>query len=335
MHRHIQTGISFALPILVVGGVCRGILSWEWVEQCTALFRIAALCEWLAPVVFAAYTGYSTGARPALIPALVAGVYSQTLCLGISGALIGALVSGVCVRALRELPFPREIRNIKTLLLLPVMTSLASVGMLHLLREPLLWLRRGFHMAANRLPLPVMCIVGAVMAGTISLGMGGEKGNICSLLANLCLMDGCVWPMAAKMAGCIVPGLVIAACRFGTGGSDGRQGLSLLVLKSVCQITEGAFPYLKQEPPGAVGACAVGAGLAGSLVVLWGVQCPAPHGGIFLLPFMVRPMRFLLALLLGALAGGALLLAVRRRKRTPPCPGSDPQKELPIEWVNF
>ena len=330
LFRCLQTGISFTLPLLVAGGICRGALPWCEGSIYELLLNLADICTWLAPVIFSVYTSYSIGDRPALIPAFVVGTVSQMLSLGITGALVGALLSGTCVWVLRDIPFPREMRNIKTLLVIPIAATLLPAAVIKAVVEWLLPLNGLIHWFLDR-PVPLLaCIAGALIAGVISLDMGGEKGNYSSLLVNLCLLDGCIWPTAAKIAGCIVPGMILALYFFvrRRGHGAGR-----LLLQACCQITEGVLSCSAQRPRGLTKACVWGAGMAGCLVVWGDVQCPVPHGGLFLLPFMSHPANFLLAIVAGCLFGVLLLLYFERH-------GHTAQEELlpeniTIEWENF
>lgn len=45
----------------------------------------------------------------------------------------------------------------------------------------------------------------------------------------------------------------------------------------------------------------IGSGTAGFLSMLLGCTLPAPHGGLFVLPVMGHPMRYLAAILVGSL----------------------------------
>lgn len=146
------------------------------------------------------------------------------LSLGITGALVGALLSGTCVWVLRDIPFPREMRNIKTLLVIPIAATLLPAAVIKAVAEWLLPLNGLIHWFLDR-PVPLLaCIAGALIAGVISLDMGGEKGNYSSLLVNLCLLDGCIWPTAAKIAGCIVPGMILALYFFVRRRGHGAAG---------------------------------------------------------------------------------------------------------------
>ena len=70
-------------------------------------------------------------------------------------------------------------------------------------------------------------------------------------------------------------------------------------------VTEGALPFALRDPLRVGPSCIAGSALAGFLAIFLGCKCPAPHGGLFLLPVMGNPLGFL-----GALLGGSLLAAL-------------------------
>ena len=72
-------------------------------------------------------------------------------------------------------------------------------------------------------------------------------------------------------------------------------------------VTEGALPFALRDPLRVSLACIAGSALAGFITILLGCGCPAPHGGLFLLPVMENPLGFLIALAVGTLTTALLL----------------------------
>ena len=54
-----------------------------------------------------------------------------------------------------------------------------------------------------------------------------------------------------------------------------------------------------------------GSALAGALSMAFGCCCPAPHGGIFIIGIITRPLLFLLALLAGSVLSAVLMCALK------------------------
>lgn len=331
LRRKVQTGISYTLPVLIVGGVCGRAALWCEEPLREMLLQAARICEWLVPAIFSAYTAYALAGRPAIAPGILAGWFAQQWGEGVLGALVGALLCAAVVKGLWYLPFPHDTGNIKSLLVLPCVATGGPMLALWILAPPV----KGFLHAVGEgwgnapQALPIIC--GSVIAGALSLDMGGDKGNWSSLIANLLLMQGVLWPTAAKIAGSIVPVLILALHQFITK----RPGAFRLLVQGSCQITEGVLPYLHHGPQGLIPACMAGSAVAGALAVGGGVQCAVPHGGLFLLLFMEQPFCFLAALTAGSALGAVLLFAFQKLPLLACATTKKEKEKLPVEWVNF
>jgi PTS system fructose-specific IIC component len=58
----------------------------------------------------------------------------------------------------------------------------------------------------------------------------------------------------------------------------------------------------------------VGSAVAGALTAVFGITCPAPHGGIFTFIVCNKPLLYIVALVVGSIAG-ALMLALLKKNR--------------------
>ena len=159
--------------------------------------------------------------------------------------------------------------------------------------------------------LVLATILGALMA----TDYGGPINKAAYVTGTLALVSGQYDIMAAVMAGGMIPPLGVAlACllfptRFTT---DERRSVPQNLVMGASFVTEGALPFALRDPLRVAPSCMAGRGLAGFLAVLLGCGCPAPHGGLFLLPVMGNPLGFLVALLCGSLLT-ALLLGVLKK----------------------
>lgn len=72
-------------------------------------------------------------------------------------------------------------------------------------------------------------------------------------------------------------------------------------------MTEGALPFALRDPLRVSLACIAGSALAGFITILLGCGCPAPHGGLFLLPGHGKPAGLSVALAVGTLTTALLL----------------------------
>ena len=77
-------------------------------------------------------------------------------------------------------------------------------------------------------------------------------------------------------------------------------------------ITEGAIPFAASDPLRIIPPCVAGSAVAGALSMLFGCGSRAPHGGIFVIGIIDRPLFFLGALAAGALVGVAGIVLLKK-----------------------
>ena len=112
------------------------------------------------------------------------------------------------------------------------------------------------------------------------------------------------WTVLPKM----LPAIALACLLFPTRfTSTERCSAPQTLLMGATFVTEGALPFALRDPLRVSLACIAGSALAGFITILLGCGCPAPHGGLFLLPVMENPPGFLIALAVGTLTTALLL----------------------------
>ena len=79
----------------------------------------------------------------------------------------------------------------------------------------------------------------------------------------------------------------------------------------LCMITEGVIPIAARDPIRVIACTTVGCAIAGALSLTWGVGSSIPSGGVFIIPFVNKPLYFVIALLVGSFVTGILLTIVK------------------------
>jgi PTS system fructose-specific IIC component len=334
------------LPMLIIGGVFQGIAGLISEKNsgfglALVILQISNLAFSFAIPIAAAYTAFSVADRPALIPAFVVGYFACHIGTGFLGAIIGALIIGLTIKLIRQIQILKEFKSIKTMLVLPLISTAAASAILYfILRIPLESLRNILILTLNGLDPILRFLLGAILSGIIAIDMGGKKGNMVAIFANASLAEGVPGPTSAKIIAAMVPPLILVIAnlldpKVKKDQLEYKNIRSLLFTGVACQITESVLPYAMQNPRKMITSCIAGSALAGGLVMYWNVLSPAPHGGLFLLPIINYPGYFLLALLVGSCSGALLLLFLRRfiKEKQP----SDKKQELNDKdiWMNF
>lgn len=151
-------------------------------------------------------------------------------------------------------------------------------------------------------------LLGALLGGMMATDYGGPINKAAYVSGTLALVTLQYDLMAAVMAGGMVPplGLALACMLFPTRfTASERRSVPQTAIMGLSFVTEGALPFALRDPLRVGPSCIAGSALAGFLAIFLGCGCPAPHGGLFLLPVMGNPLGFL-----GALLGGSLLAAL-------------------------
>ena len=323
-----MSGISHMLPFVVAGGVMlalslllqhlfgRSDITTMMTNVGNAAFRM------MYPVL-AAFIAYSIADRPGFMPGLMGGYLAQLgtttaprlgwISSGFWGAIVAGFAAGLAVRLLNYLfrRIPQELDHIKTGLLVPLL-SLLFVGalMVMAINPPLGRFNAWLSIQLDGMQGGSRLVLGTLLGGMMATDYGGPINKAAYVSGTLALVDQQYDLMAAVMAGGMIPplGIGLACLLFPTRfTSTERCSAPQTLLMGATFVTEGALPFALRDPLRVSLACIAGSALAGFITILLGCGCPAPHGGLFLLPVMENPLGFLIALAVGTLTTALLL----------------------------
>src|SRR5699024_7506255 len=82
----------------------------------------------IVPII-AAYISYSIADKPGLAPAFICGMVANTLHTGFLGGMLVGVLTGYLVQWMKKIPIPAGIMALKTIIIIPVFSSLI-IGML-------------------------------------------------------------------------------------------------------------------------------------------------------------------------------------------------------------
>ena len=122
-------------------------------------------------------------------------------------------------------------------------------------------------------------------------------------------------PHAAVMAGGMVPplGIALATTFFKNKFTkDERDAGKTCYIMGLSFITEGAIPFAAADPARVIPASIIGAGIAGGLSMFFGVQLPAPHGGLFVIPVVTHPVMYLVSIAVGSIVTAVILGYIKK-----------------------
>ena len=141
---HFRTGVSYMLPILLIGGMVGSLAvlgggSYEDGSIWKIFKDVGTIGLTYFVPIMAAYTAYSISDTPGIAPGFIVGVLAQQIDTGYLGALLGGILVGYATYMLMKLELP-EILQSTWGFIAPVFSTLIVVVYISLVRQlPGLW----------------------------------------------------------------------------------------------------------------------------------------------------------------------------------------------------
>lgn len=333
VYKHLLTGVSFMLPMVVAGGLLIALSFVFGIEAfkqqgtlAAALMQIGgdAAFKLMVPML-AGYIAWSIADRPGLAPGMIGGLLASTLGAGFLGGIVAGLLAGYSARAIAQwLPLPESVAALKPILIIPLLASLfTGLVMIYVVGSPVAAMMRGLTDFLAGMGTTNAVLLGLLLGGMMCVDLGGPINKAAYAFSVGLLASQSYAPMAAVMAGGMVPpigmGIATLLARRKFAQSEREAGKAALVL-GLCFISEGAIPFAAKDPLRVIPAGIVGGALTGALSMLFGCKLLAPHGGLFVLLIpnaMNHALLYLLAIAVGSAVTGVLYAVLKRSEATP------------------
>ncbi len=331
MYIQLSAGISKILPILMGSGV---LISIAALAVSYNLFNITSLVDnvWIANcyvfgnavqglivALLAGFIGQAIAMQTGFAAGFSCGVATQLNVLylndinnpGLLGGIIAGFIGGYMVLFIQRLckNIPEQFNGVKSITIYPVFSIILG-GLITYLISPYIGVfNHTISVFISEMNLVCKLILGMAAGGMMSVDMGGPINKIAYIFGISQILEGNFDVMAAVMAGGMVPPLAIA---FATSffenkfSSQEKEMGHDNFLKGLIFISEGTIPFVQKEPQLVTVACIIASIIAGGLSMVYNCEIRIPHGGIFVLPLISYPFRFLVALLAGTICGGAI-----------------------------
>ncbi len=340
IYKHLMNGVSHMLPFVIGGGILIALaFLFDNYEIDPANFgKNTPLAAYLKTIgeqafgmmlpVLAGYIAMSIADRPGLAAGFVAGLIAKMgstfanpgggdINAGFLGALFAGFVAGYIVLGLKKLfsSLPKSLEGIKPVLLYPVLGIFIASVVTTFINPYMGMINDALSGFLNSMGGTSRIVLGMVVAGMMSVDMGGPVNKAAYVFGTAQLAEGNFEVMAAVMAGGMVPPLVIALCttffKHKFTAKERQSGLVNYIM-GLSFISEGAIPFAAQDPLRVIPSCIVGSAVAGGLVMFFNCTLRAPHGGIFVLPTIGNPFGYLAAVLIGSAIGCIILATLKK-----------------------
>lgn len=296
IYKHLMNGVSHMLVFVVAGGVLTS-LSFLW-----------------------GITSFNSTASD---------YNSFAAMLKIIGGIVGGFLAGYVIVGLEKLlsGMPKNFDGLKAIFLYPLISTFI-VGLIMLgISGPMATINTAMMNSLKSLSASGPIVLGLAIGCMCAFDMGGAVNKAAYVTGTALLTEALTAGvgtgfynfgtnfMAAVSAACIAPPLITSfAVLVGKkyfSHEDYNAGLVNIIL-GCTHITEGAIPFMTKNSWPVMPIMMGGSSIAAILTIMFGVHDPAPHGGFLVLPVVDGGLMWVIAILIGVVAGGLCLVAYKR-----------------------
>lgn len=329
VYKHLMTGVSHMLPLVVAGGLLIAVSFMFGIEAFKdetiagglpkALMDIGGGAAFhLMIAVFAGYVAFSIADRPGLAVGLIGGMLATTAGAGILGGIVAGFLAGYVVQFLNNIiKLPPSFTSLKPILILPLFgAAIVGLLMIYVINPPVKALMDALVDWLNTMGQTNAIILGLILGAMMCVDMGGPVNKAAYTFGVGLIASQQYVPMAAVMAAGMVPPIgmaiatLLARSKFNANQRDAGKASFVLGL---CFISEGALPFVAADPVRVIISSILGGATAGAISMGLGITLQAPHGGLFVIPFVSQPLMYLGAIALGSVVTGVIYSVIKQK----------------------
>ena len=334
----VLTGVSHIVPIIVAAGMLLAFAvlfaqafnledvyntEGSWLN----LYRVLSsnlLGTVLVPVL-AAYMSFSIADKPGLAPGFAAGVAANMIGGGFLAGMFGGYIAGYTMKLMKKyVPAKGTFAGFISFWVYPVFgTFITATLMLFVVGTPVVALNDFLINWLNGMTGTNAAVLGAIIGIMVSFDLGGPINKAAYTFCIAAMTSGNLVPYAVFASVKMVSGFAITmATKFAPTifkDSEKEIGSSTWIL-ALAGITEGAIPFMLEDPLRVIGSLITGSAVTGAIVASFGLGLDVPGAGIFSV-FMLKGQSMVTgglvwvgAAILGAIVSAALLIITRRQK---------------------
>jgi fructose PTS system EIIBC or EIIC component len=345
LRQWLMTGVSYMIPFVAAGGILialafllggpevankvnGGTFEGRQYQAITdlstlisqagwagLLFKIGSVAFSMLVPILAGFIAFAMADRPGIVAGIVAGLLAVQIGAGFLGGLVGGLLAGAVAMAIKRVKVPRGVAGVMPVVVIPLVSTLVVGGlMLVVVGQPIAAAQRGLTSWLDGLSGSNAILLGILLGLMMAFDMGGPVNKVAYAFGLAGLASGNLEVMAAVMAAGMTPplGLALATVvRKQLFTPAERQAGEAAWLLGASFITEGAIPFAAGDPLRVIPSLMTGSALTGALVMGFGNTSRAPHGGIWVVGLISRPVLYVLAILIGTLVTAAMVIVLK------------------------
>jgi len=342
----LMTGVSYMIPFVAAGGIMIALafliggaqvatkvnggtfegvtypgigtdLTKLWATAGIAglLFKIGTTAFAMLIPILSGFIAFAMADRTGLVPGIVGGLIASSISAGFLGGLIAGLLAGTAAMWMQKLKVPRAVRGLMPVVVIPlVSTFVVGFLMLVVIGQPIASATKAMNDWLNGLSGSNAVLLGVILGAMMGFDLGGPVNKVAYAFGLAGLTAGNQLVMAAVMGAGMVAPLALALATvvrkrlFTRQERDAGESAWLL---GASFISEGAIPFAAADPVRVIPAMVIGSAVTGALSMWFGAKSPAPHGGIWVVGLIDRPLQWTLSIIIGALVGAACVIVTK------------------------
>lgn len=334
IQKHLLSGVSFMMPVVVAGGVIMAISLLGATQTDKGLVPNGELLTYLNQLgkagmammipVFAGYISYSVAGRPGLTPGFILGYITNNpisingidVKAGFLGALVLGLLAGYMAKWMKGFKVGKTIRSIMPILIIPISTVLV-LGLVYyfIIGYPISFLMQALTDLMVTLNDSGKVVLALFMGCFAEIDFGGPVTKAVSMFTLSMINEGIMGPNGIFRILVAVPPIgiflstIIAKKKYNTEERDNAKAVGIM---GCLGITEGAIPYAIKDPKAVFPATIVGNIVAALIGAFANVACPVPHGGFIVLPVVQNQVWFVIAIVVGSIVTALMLRLLKK-----------------------
>lgn len=306
LKKHVLTGISYMIPLVIAGAMIMAISRvggsfynipdiWDakYAESASSIVRLlhdldgfgGTALGLMFPVI-AAFIGFSIADKLAIVPGLVGGMIAKDIGAGFLGALAVGLIAGyTCLFIKNHVKLPKSAASIVPIFIVPVFGTLITVVLInYVIGIPFATLNTGLENWLNGLSGTNQILMAAIIGAMMAVDLGGPV-NKAALTTSLALLTSGIYaPNTAAMVGIVIPplglGLATILARQKYNKQLREAGKSSLIM-GLIGVSEGAIPFAVESPLKVIPSCVIGTAIASAMAVGLGSVNATPISGFY------------------------------------------------------
>ncbi len=335
--QYLLTGVSYAIPFVACGGILIAFAlafapmgpdgpDMSKVPHLQPVLSIGEAAFALLVPVLAGYIAFGIADRPGLVPGFVGGWLAthlapmadkpgQFVSAGFLGGLVAGLLAGWVALQLKNLKVPMWLKPVMPILIIPVISSLV-VGfvMLKVIGVPVANAMTALADWLTLMNTGSQVLLALILGAMIAFDMGGPVNKAAFFFSAGLIKEGIYGPMGACAAAICIPpiglGLATLIAKRNWSDTERESGIAALAMGMI-GITEGAIPFAAADPLRVIPTIMTGSMVGAVVAMLSGVGDRAPHGGPIVLPVIINPLMFIVAIAAGSVVVALTINALR------------------------